>query len=103
MYECFSLVSAIEQSVTPVWTINAGIAFSAAGIILLSGSKRFAYKRSEMLIHSGSGSVGGTFEQTDAQMNAYKNLVSKMFDFVLERTNIDKKTLNKKKNKDSKN
>ena len=70
---------------------------SAAFVILLAGHKRFAMPRSTALIHSGSGSTQGTFEQTEAQMKDYKHSVELMRDYVVSRTKIDQKKLNKNK------
>lgn len=97
MNAAYHLISVIEQSKTPVWTINAGLACSAGLLILLSGQKRFCYKRSIALIHSGSGMVGGTFEQTEANMKMYKTMVGIMQDFILERTTIDPNVFKRRK------
>ena len=97
---CFSLLDTIALSKTPIWTINMGVAMSAGFLILLAGHKRFCLKNSTALAHSGSGGTSGTFEQTEAQMNDYKRFVKVMRDYIIERTNIDQKTLNKYKNKE---
>ena len=55
---------------------------------------------SQCLIHTGSGSVSGTFDQTTEQMKNYKQLVDKMKDFILSHTKIDQKLFNKNKSKD---
>lgn len=95
-----SLIDVIEQSKTPVYTINAGLACSAGLLILLAGHKRFCYKRSLALIHSGSGQIGGTFEQTEANMAMYKSIIAMIQSFILERSSIDAKTFNKKKSRE---
>lgn len=97
---CFSLLDIIALSKTPVWTINMGVAMSAGLLILLAGHKRFCLKNSTALAHSGSGGTSGTFEQTEAQMKDYQRFVKTMRDYIIERTNIDTKTLNKYKNKE---
>ena len=94
---CFSVVDAIELSKTPVYTYNIGVAMSAAFLILIAGHKRFATTRSTALIHSGSVATQGTFEQTEAQMKDYKHSVELMRDYVVSRTKIDQKKLNKNK------
>lgn len=91
-----SIVGLIRISKTPIWTINVSECYSAAGIILMSGHKRFALPYSICLIHSGSGGAQGTFEQSEQQMKQYKELVKSMKDFILTHTIIDAKTLNKK-------
>lgn len=100
LYQCFALISAIGASKTPVYTINTGVAMSAGMIILLSGHKRFAVKYSIAMCHSGSGSVGGDFEQTQSAMDNYKKMVDTMKTYILERTKIDSKTLSRKWTKD---
>ena len=97
---CFSLLDVIALSKTPVYTVNMGVSMSAGLLILLAGHKRFCLKNSTALAHSGSGGTSGTYEQTEAQMKDYKRFVDTMRDYIIERTNIDTKTLNKYKNKE---
>ncbi len=97
---CFSLLDVIALSKTPVHTINMGVAMSAGLLILLAGHQRFCLKNSTALAHSGSGGASGTFEQTEAQMKDYKRFVDTMRNYIIERTNIDTKTLNKYKTKE---
>ena len=97
---CFSLLDIIALSKTPVWTVNMGVAMSAGLLILLAGHNRYCLKNSTALAHSGSGGASGTFEQTEAQMKDYKRFVDTMRNYIIERTKIDTKTLNKYKNKE---
>ena len=97
---CFSLLDIIAISKTPVYTYNMGVAMSAGLLILLAGHKRFCLKNSTALAHSGSGGAQGTYEQTEAQMKDYKRFVDTMRNYIVERTNIDIKTLNKYKSKE---
>ena len=95
-----ALVGLMKISKTPIWTINTCWAYSAAGLILMAGHKRFALPNSQCLIHSGSGSLQGSFEQTDAQMKNYKYLVDHMRNFILESTQMDPKVLKKNSQKE---
>lgn len=95
-----AFIGLVGISKTPIWMINAGIAYSAAGLILMSGYKRFALPNSQCLIHTGSGQLGGTFDQTTEQMKNYKQMVEKMKNFIISHTNIDQKLFNKNKSKD---
>lgn len=95
-----AFIGLVEISKTPIWTINACWAYSAAGLILMAGHKRFALPNTECLIHSGSGQLGGTFDQTTEQMKNYKILVDKMRDFILAKTKIDQKLFKKNSAKD---
>ena len=44
----------IMTSKTPVYTVNMCACFSASGVVLVCGHKRYALKGSSVLIHSGS-------------------------------------------------
>lgn len=97
---CFSLLDIIALSKTPIWTVNMGVAMSAGLLILLAGHKRFCLKNSTALAHSGSGGTSGSYEATEAQMKDYKHFVQSMRDYIIERTNIDQKLMNKKKSQE---
>ena len=98
--ETLAFAGMIGISKTPVWTINTGWCYSAAGLILMSGHKRFAMPNSQALIHSGSGGTMGTYEQNVEQMKNYKALVDKMKTFILSKTKIDAKLFKKNSTKD---
>ena len=95
-----AFIGLMNISKTPIWTIDACWAYSAAGLILMAGHKRYALPNTECLIHSGSGQLGGSYEQTTEQMKNYKYLVDKMRDFILSRTKIDQKLFKKNSQKD---
>ena len=95
-----AFIGMINISKTPIWTIDACWAYSAAGLILMAGHKRYALPNTECLIHSGSGYLGGSYEQTTEQMKNYKYLVDKMRDFIFSKTKIDQKTFKKYSTKD---
>lgn len=95
-----AFVGLINISKTPIWTINACWGASAAGLILMAGHRRFALPNTTCLIHSGSGQLGGSYEQTTEQMKNYKYLVDKMRDFILDKTKIDPKLFKKNSQKD---
>lgn len=99
--DTMAFISLMELSKTPVWTINMGWCYSAAGLILMSGHKRFAVPRSKCLIHSGSiTGMSGTYEQSTEAMKDYKNLVEQMKGLVLSKTAIDAKLYKKNSTKD---
>ena len=95
-----AFIGLMNISKTPIWTIDACWAYSAAGLILMAGHKRYALPNTECLIHSGSGQLGGSYEQTKEQMKNYNYLVDKMRDFILSKTKIDQKTFKKNSQKD---
>lgn len=96
----YSLINTIMCSQTPVVTVNLGNATSAGALIFLAGTERYTHKFGTVLLHSGSGSVGGTFEQAESSMENYKKLVAIMKDYIIERTNIDNKLYSKNSKKD---
>lgn len=95
-----AFIGLMNISKTPIFTINACWAYSAAGLILMAGHKRYALPNTECLIHSGSGHLGGSYEQTTEQMKNYKYLVDKMREFIFSKTKIDQKTFKKYSSKD---
>ncbi|MBR3248815.1 ATP-dependent Clp protease proteolytic subunit [Candidatus Saccharibacteria bacterium] len=58
--EGFSLLSAIETSKTPIYTINVGEWCSMAFLIGIAGHKRFAMPYTTFLMHEGSSFAGGS-------------------------------------------
>ncbi len=98
--EAMSLATTFKLSETPVWTYNAGYAYSGACILLVAGQKRFALPYSFALFHSGSGGVSGTFEQTQEAQKQYKKQVDDMNKFFMEQTTIEDKVFKRNKSKD---
>lgn len=100
LHETLSFIGMMQLSATPIHTINAGVAYSAASLILIAGHKRYAMPNSKCLIHSGSGGFGGTYEQTQEQAKEYKSCIDNMKSFILEHTTIPTRTYNKNAPKD---
>ena len=96
----YSFIAVCEVSKTPIITVNMGIAMSAGLLILLAGHERYCLKRSQALIHSGSGGIQGTYEQIEENQKAYKKMVEDMGVYIRSKTNIDTKLFNKNKAKD---
>jgi ATP-dependent protease ClpP protease subunit len=95
------LIDIMEISKTPIYTVAMNICASAAALVFMCGKKRFMLKNSTLLIHEGSISVGEhDTEKFFDVSESYKKIVKKMKDFVLLKTNIDAKLLNKKRSND---
>ena len=90
----------IESSRIPIVTIAMGAAMSAGFLIFLAGKRRYAFKHSQLLVHSGSAGFQGTAEQIEEAQKNYKKQLEGMKKYILERTSIDEKTFNKNKTKD---
>jgi ATP-dependent Clp protease, protease subunit len=96
----YNFINICELSKTAIYTFNMGTSMSAALLILLAGHKRYGLHCSRAMIHSGSGGAAGTYEQVEAATQDYKKLIVYMRDYILRKTKIDQKTLNKYKDKD---
>lgn len=93
----WSLVDAIEASETPVYTVNTGLAASAAGIIFLAGRRRFMFRHSRLVIHEGSARMAGdAVKVMDAGEN-YKKMIKQMKEYIMSRSGITASALSKQK------
>ena len=90
----------IESSRIPIITIAMGVAMSAGFLIFLSGHKRYAFKHTQMLVHSGSAAFQGTAEQIEDAQKKYKKQVDAMREYILRKTQIPESLFNKNKNRD---
>jgi len=93
----WSLVDTIEASETPVFTVNMGVAASAASIIFLAGHKRLMLGRSKLVIHEGSARMAGDAVKVMDASESYKKMMKQMKDYILSRTAISPAVLNKQK------
>lgn len=84
----------------PIITIAMGVAMSAGFLIMLAGHRRYVFKHSQLLVHTGSGTLSGTAEQIEEAQKNYKKQINEMKEYILLRTEIDEKTFNKNKSKD---
>lgn len=90
----------IEASRIPIITIAMGAAMSSGFLIFLAGKRRYAFKHSQLLVHSGSAGFQGTAEQIEEAQKNYKKQLEGMKNYILERTSVDEKTFNKNRSKD---
>ena len=102
---CLALCSVMKSVNLTIQTINMFAAASAAGLILMSGTKghRYCMENSFCLIHQGSSGGGGvaSFSQLEAQQSNYRKLVKMMENLVLNNTTIDAKEYAKIKSKEN--
>jgi ATP-dependent Clp protease, protease subunit len=88
VHACFSVIETIKLSKTPVYTYNVGKAFSAGGLILMAGHKRFTYKDAVVLIHQGSSGAQGTTGQVVDQVEFQKRMEERIKEYILTTTKI---------------
>lgn len=94
------IVDAIKASKTPVYTYNIGSAHSSAGLIFMSGEKRFMTKNATLVIHEGSAEFDGDAVKVMDASESYKKMLKQMKDYIVEQTEIPKATLARKKSND---
>lgn len=93
VYQCFGLIGVMENSETPIHTIVTGAAMSCGFIILINGSKRFAYKHATPLYHQVSSGAFGKVKDLEEKLEETKRLQKKIEEMTLRLTNISKKKL----------
>ena len=96
----YSFIAICETSKTPIATVNMGVAMSAGLLIMLASKERYCLKRSQALIHQGSGALQGSYSEIEENQKSYKKMVDDMGIYIMSKTKIDQKLFNKNKSKD---
>ena len=87
----YTLIDKMKTSLTPIDTITIGEAASAACLIAISGTKRFANKHSSFLIHQGQASISNEAGKLVDWLKYYDDTILKqMKEHILEDTKISK-------------
>lgn len=93
----FGVVDAIETSLTPVYTVNMAACESMGFLIYIAGHKRFAFPRSEFLLHEivtgGSGTASKVRDRIEFESVQLDEVIRK---HVTGKTKISEKTYAKK-------
>lgn len=92
----YALIDTIKMSKTPIIGVNIGQCASAAAYIFLSCHKRYMLPHAYFILHQGSGTLSGTFEQICAQMEDYQQQVEELSAFVLEHTTYSEEAVAEK-------
>lgn len=92
----WAMLDAMLTSKTPIITVNLGVAASAASLIYLAGSKRLMMPTATVIIHEGSTEVAGDANKVMDATRNYNKELAKMKEFILARTSIPPRVLNKK-------
>lgn len=98
--QAFFFSDLIMTSRIPIITVAMGVAMSAGFLIFCAGQKRYAFRHSQLLVHSGSAGFQGPAEQIEEAQKNYKKQIGEMKDYILARTEIPEKVFNKNKAKD---
>ena len=94
--DAFEIIDAIQSSVTPVYTIVTGAAYSSGLLVTLAGDKRFAHKHCSFLFHEGSiGSDMQDAHKFKKYAEFYYVQLQQIKDFILENSNITEEEYDK--------
>lgn len=85
-----AICSMIELSTTPIIGVAIGLVASAASLIYLSCHVRLALKSSYFILHKGSATLSGDFENIMSSIDDYKKEVEKMVAVIIERSKFTK-------------
>lgn len=98
---CLEIIDSIALSKTPVYTINIGMAASAALDVFICGHKRFCYPNATFLFHEGSTAPGmldaGKFRNYS---DWYEKLLQRLKNICLTHTKVTPELYKEKKNDD---
>lgn len=98
--QAFWFSDLLLSSRIPIITVAMGAAMSAGFLIFCAGHKRYAFRHSQLLVHSGSAGFQGTAEQIEEAQKNYKKQINEMKEYILSRTKIPEKVFNRNKTKD---
>jgi len=93
-------IDTIRTSITPVYTVNLGVAASAAALIFIAGHKRFMMPNASLTIHEGSAQLSGDAVKVMDQSESYKKQLKQMKEFILEHSEIPRSQLMKRRSHD---
>lgn len=91
----FSIIDTMKAIKSPVVTIISGMAASMAGIISITGSKRFMTKNSIWMAHDGRTGIVDYFEKVFDRTDFIKELNKRLFKILREYTKLSERELTK--------
>lgn len=92
----FELIDVIENSKTPIYTINLSYQYSMAFLIGIAGHKRFATKNAKFLMHDGSQFLYSSGAKVQDQMKFQEKVEKRIKNYVLSKSNITSKEYDSK-------
>lgn len=84
----FELIDIIQNSQTPVYTINLGYQYSMGFLIGLAGHKRYATPNAKFLMHDGSNFIYNSGAKAQDQMEFQKRIEERIKSYILSRSKI---------------
>ena len=101
LYSGLALIDTIDNSKTPIYTICHGSAMSMGLIVYVAGHYRTASKYSTFMYHEASYSIEGKVVHHKQELNETERIDSICDDYLISKTKLSKKQLNKIKNNQS--
>lgn len=90
-----TIIDAIRQSETPVWTINSGQAYSGGFFIFITGHRRISYPNASFLFHEGSTGTMGDANKFNNWADFYKRILDRLKKITLKYTEISEEEYEK--------
>lgn len=84
----FELIDVIQNSKTPVYTINLGYQYSMGFLIGLAGHKRYATKNAKFLMHDGSNFIYDSGAKAQDRMKFDSRVEERTKEYILSRGNL---------------
>lgn len=84
----FELIDVIQNSKTPVYTINLGYQYSMGFLIGLAGHQRFAMPNAKFLMHDGSNFIYNSGAKAQDQMEFQRRIEERIKSYILSRSKI---------------
>jgi ATP-dependent Clp protease protease subunit len=84
----FELIDVIQNSKTPVYTINTGYQYSMGFLIGLAGHKRFATPNAKFLLHDGASYVYNSTTKVKDQMKFQEQEEERLKQYILSHSKI---------------
>ena len=91
----FSLIDVIEQSKTPIYTVNLAYQYSMGFLIGIAGHKRFAMPNATFLLHDGQNFVWDSSAKVRDQLEFQSARENKIKEYVLNHSKISEDVYDK--------
>ena len=83
-----NVIDLIKLSKTPVITIGMGKVYSAGGLLLMAGHKRYIFKHTSCLIHDGSSGAVGSIGKLIDNLKFTEKLKALIKEYIISSTKI---------------
>lgn len=88
VYQCFGLLSIMDNSKTPIHTIVTGAAMSCGFMMAIHGHKRFAMRNATLMYHQVSSGAWGKLKEMEEDIAETQRLQKRIMEMTVKRTKI---------------